>query len=168
MSYGSVEWPPSSRHAPRSSPACTRANDNATVAVASTGYEAQRLDLDDGTVWVANGSRTAVGRANTDVAELNAAVRSTGGDLSVAQSSDAVLMVDRSSATVGIVDRATSTVGDSVPLPPESPDVLLSGDRAVVVSGGTGELWSQPVSELSSFSAEDDADLSLGEDAVAR
>ena len=138
----------------------------ATVAIASSGYEAQRLDLDDGTVWVANGSRTAVGRANTDVAELNSAVRSTGGDLSVAQSADAVLMIDRSSATVGIVDPATATVGDSVPLPPESPDVLLSGDRAVVVSGGTGELWSQPVSELSSFSAEVDADLSLGEDAV--
>ncbi|TWX40486.1 tandem-95 repeat protein [Frigoribacterium sp. ACAM 257] len=137
-----------------------------TVAVVSTGYEAQRLDLDDGTVWVANGSRTAVGRANTDVAELNAAVRSTGGDLSVTQSPDAVLMVDRSSATVGIVDPATSTVGDSAPLPPESPDVLLTGDRAVVVSGGTGELWSLPVSDLASFSSEDDADLSLGEDAV--
>jgi len=137
-----------------------------TVAVASTGYEAQRLDLDDGTVWVANGSRTALGRANTDVAELNAAVRSTGGDLSVAQSSDAVLMVDRSSATVGIVDPATSTIGESVPLPPDSPDVLLSGDRAVVVSGGTGELWSLPVSDLATFSAEQDADLSLGEDAV--
>ena len=110
-----------------------------TIAVASNGYEAQRVDLSDGTVWVANGERSAIGRANTDVAELNAAVRSTGGDLSVAQSSDAVLMVDRSSATVGIVDPATSTIGDSVPLPPDSPDVLLSGDRAVVVSGGTGE-----------------------------
>jgi hypothetical protein len=62
-------------------------------------------------------------------------------------------MVDRSSATVGIVDPATSTIGESVPLPPDSPDVLLSGDRAVVVSGGTGELWSLPVSDLATFSA---------------
>ena len=52
----------------------------ATVAVVSPGYEAQRLDLDDGTVWVANGSRNAVGRANPDVHQLNAAVRSVGTD----------------------------------------------------------------------------------------
>lgn len=39
----------------------------AGVALVGPGYEQQRLDLDDGTVWVANGSRTAIGRANPDV-----------------------------------------------------------------------------------------------------
>ncbi|WP_423917691.1 Ig-like domain-containing protein [Frigoribacterium sp. 2-23] len=138
----------------------------ATVAVVSTGYEAQRLDLDDGTVWVANGSRTAIGRANTDILQLNSAVRSTGGDLSISQNGRDVLLVDRSNATVGIVDPATAAVSESVPLPPNAPDVLLAGDRAVVVSGGTGELWQMAVGDLSSFSAESDPDLSLGADAV--
>jgi hypothetical protein len=138
----------------------------ATVAVVSTGYEAQRLDLDDGTVWVANGSRSAVGRANADVRELNAAVRATGSDLAVAQSGSDVLLVDRTSATVGVVDPADATLGDTVPLPPESPDVAVAGDRALIVSGGTGELWSEPLDALSTFSTDVDADLSLGADVV--
>ncbi|MBD8659253.1 tandem-95 repeat protein [Frigoribacterium sp. CFBP 8754] len=138
----------------------------AGVAVVSTGYEAQRLDLDDGTVWVANGARSAVGRANADVRELNAAVRTTGTDLAIAQSGQDVLLVDRTAATVGVVDPATATLGDTVPLPPESPEVAIAGDRALIVSQGTGELWSQPLDSLASFSSDVDADLSLGADVV--
>lgn len=137
-----------------------------TIAVASNGYEAQRVDLSDGTVWVANGERSAIGRANTDVLQLNSAVRGTGADLSVAQRGQDVLLVDRSNATVGVVDTATAEVAESVPLPPESPDVSIAGDRALVVSQGTGEVWSQPLSDLSSFSTEVDPDLSLGKGLV--
>ena len=139
----------------------------ATVAVASTGFEARRMDLDDGTVWVANGSLTAIGRANADVLQLNSAVRTSGSDLSVAQSGQDVLLVDRSSATVGIVDTATATVADEVPLPPTAPAVHLAGDRVVVASDGTGEYWSTPVDELSAYVADSDPDLSLGADAVS-
>ena len=139
----------------------------ATVAVVSTGYEAQRLDLDDGTVWVANGELGAIGRANADVLQLNSAVRTSGADLSVVQEGQDVLLVDRSSATVGIVDTATATVVDEVPLPPTSPAVHLAGDRVVVASDGTGEYWSVPVDELSSYVADSDPDLSLGADAVS-
>ncbi|MCJ0701248.1 tandem-95 repeat protein [Frigoribacterium faeni] len=139
----------------------------AGVALVGPGYEQQRLDLDDGTVWVANGSRTAIGRANPDVGELNSAVRSQGSDLSVVQTPTAVVLVDRTSATAGIVDPATATADVSVPLPPESPEVLLVGDRAVVLSGGTGEVWSAPAAELDSFTSDAAADLSLGGDLVA-
>jgi hypothetical protein len=137
-----------------------------TVAVASSGYEAQRLDLSDGTVWVANGERAAIGRANTDVLQLNSAVRSSGADISVAQRGQDVLLVDRGNATVGVVDTATAQIAESVPLPPESPEVSLAGDRALVVSQGTGEVWSQPLTDLSSFSNEVDPDLSLGKGLV--
>jgi len=137
-----------------------------TVAVASSGYEAQRLDLSDGTVWVANGERAAIGRANTDVLQLNSAVRSSGADISVAQRGQDVLLVDRGNATVGVVDTATAEIAESVPLPPESPEVSLAGDRALVVSQGTGEVWSQPLTDLSSFSNEVDPDLSLGQGLV--
>ena len=137
-----------------------------TVAVASGGYEAQRVDLSDGTVWVANGERAAIGRANTDVLQLNSAVRGTGADLSVVQREQDVLLVDRSNATVGVVDTATAEVAESVPLPPESPDVSIAGDRVLVVSQGTGEVWSQPLSDLASFSNEVDPDLSLGKGLV--
>ncbi|MDQ2698634.1 MAG: hypothetical protein M3Y46_07555, partial [Actinomycetota bacterium] len=42
----------------------------ATVAVVSNGYTAQRVDLGDGAVWVANSAQQALGRANTEVLEL--------------------------------------------------------------------------------------------------
>ena len=32
----------------------------ATIAIVSTGYTAQKMQLDDGSVWVANGNRQAV------------------------------------------------------------------------------------------------------------
>ncbi|MCU1528488.1 MAG: hypothetical protein JWP75_2251, partial [Frondihabitans sp.] len=120
----------------------------ATIGLTSSGYQAQKLNLDDGTVWVANDNLTAIGRANPAVLELNSAVRSTGADLSVVQDASHVLLLDRSDATVGVVDTATAAVSQSVPLPPNQPDVLLAGDTAVVVSGKTGEFWSMPVSGL--------------------
>ncbi|WP_156463363.1 Ig-like domain-containing protein [Frigoribacterium sp. Leaf172] len=138
----------------------------AGVSVVSGGYEQRRVDLDDGTVWVANGSRSAIGRANPDVGELNTAVRSQGSDIAVEQNGDAVVLVDRTTATVGVVDPATATADVSTPLPPERPEVLLAPGRAVVVSGGTGDLWSTPSSELASFSTDAPAELSLGRDVV--
>jgi hypothetical protein len=138
----------------------------AGVSVVSGGYEQRRVDLDDGTVWVANGSRSAIGRANPDVGELNTAVRSQGSDIAVEQNGDDVVLVDRTTATVGVVDTATATADVSTPLPPERPEVLLAPDRAVVVSGGTGDLWSSPVAELASFSTDAPAELSLGRDLV--
>jgi hypothetical protein len=138
----------------------------AGVSVVSGGYEQRRVDLDDGTVWVANGSRSAIGRANPDVGELNTAVRSQGSDIAVEQNGDDVVLVDRTTATVGVVDTATATADVSTPLPPERPEVLLAPDRAVIVSGGTGDLWSSPVAELASFSTDAPAELSLGRDLV--
>ena len=138
-----------------------------TTAVVSTGFEAQRVDLDDGTVWVAAGELAAVGRANTDVAELNSAVRTSGDDLRVRQSGQDVVVVDRGSATVSLVDTATAAVVDDVPLPPADPDVALAGDRAVVASGGTGGFWSVETDGLSGFVADSEPDLSLGADAVS-
>ncbi|MEK7663252.1 MAG: hypothetical protein AAB357_03675, partial [Actinomycetota bacterium] len=40
-------------------------------ALVATGYQAQRVNLDDGAVWVTNGDKQAIGRANTKVFELN-------------------------------------------------------------------------------------------------
>ena len=93
----------------------------ATLAIVSTGFTAQKLDLGDGSVWVGNNSSQVVGRANPQVLELNTVVRSTGTELSVVQSGDEVLLVDHTDATVSIVDPATSAAGESVALPPDQP-----------------------------------------------
>lgn len=134
----------------------------ATLAVVSTGFTAQKLDLGDGSVWVANNSSQVIGRANPAVLELNTVVRSTGSDLSVVQSGTEVLLVDHTDATVAIVDPATSTTGESIALPPNQPEVYLAGSRAAIYEAGTGELWLVQQSELQNFDATVPATLSLG------
>lgn len=134
----------------------------AGIAFSSSGYTAQRLDLGDGAVWVANGAEQAVGRANPEVLELNSVIRTDGQDLEVVQAGGTVLVVDRADATVQIVDPASSDLGEAIALPPEEPRVFLAGDRVIIHAAGTGELWIVPVGELADFDAAQPAALSLG------
>lgn len=134
----------------------------ATVAVVSTGYTAQRLDLGDGAVWVSNNEQQAIGRANTEVLELNTVVPTTGSDLEVLQDGGTVLLVDRSEARIEIVDPATSQVVDTVALPPGQPEVHLAGDRVVILEQGTGALWIVALADLANYDSQSAATLSLG------
>ena len=138
----------------------------AAVAVVSTGYTAQRVDLGDGAVWVANGQQQAIGRANTEVLELNTVVSTTSSDLDVLQSGEVVLLFDRTANKVDIVDPATSTATDSVPLPPAQPEVYLAGTNVVVFEAGTGKVWIVAWNDFSRFDAESDSTLSLGAGSV--
>ncbi len=140
----------------------------AAVAIVSTGFTAQKLDLGDGSVWVGNNGSQVIGRANPAVLELNTVVRSTGADLSVVQSGDEVLLVDHTDATVSIVNPATSTAGESVALPPDQPQVYLAGSRVAIYEAGTGELWLLPQSELQNFDATTPSTLSLGAGTVVQ
>ncbi|MCU1578588.1 MAG: fibronectin type protein [Rhodoglobus sp.] len=138
----------------------------ATVAIVSSGYTAQHLNLGDGSVWVANSGRQAIGRANTEVLELNTVVSSTGSDLDVLQRGETVLLFDRTEAKIDIVDPATSAITDSVPLPPNQPDVFIAGNRVVILERGTGEVWIVAMPDLAAFDAQSDSTLSLGVGAV--
>jgi hypothetical protein len=139
----------------------------ATVAIVSSGYTAQKLDLNDSSVWVANGTQQAIGRANTAVRQLNTVVPTTGTDLDVVQNGSTVLMVDNANSKLEQIDPATSTVTDSIPLPPNHPEVFLSANNVVILSEATGQLWITPIADLSSFDAQSPADLTLGAGAVA-
>src|SRR3712207_3687428 len=134
----------------------------ATVAIVSGGYSAQRMDLDDGAVWVANSAERAIGRANVGVLELNTVVGGDSASLDVVQRADDVLLLDRGNNKVDGVDPATSEVDTSVPLPPSAPEVFLSGSRAVVASTGTGEIWLLSADELAGFDAQSEPTLSFG------
>jgi hypothetical protein len=134
----------------------------AVVAVVSTGYTAQRLDLGDSAVWVANGEDGFAGRVNTEVLELNTVVQTDSADVDVVQQGATVLLLDRTDATVGIVDAATSVVSDSVPLPPAEPGVFVAGDNVVVYSQGTGEVWIMPRADLVDFDAQQEPSVNLG------
>jgi hypothetical protein len=138
----------------------------AGFAITSSGYTAQKLDLGDGSVWVANGTLQAVGRANPEVLELNSVVRTAGADIEVVQQGTTVLVVDHANATVQLVDPASSTLGESTALPPEDAQVFLAGTRVVIHAAGTGELWIVPVTELQDFDAAQPTSLSLGLDSV--
>ncbi|WP_395640393.1 Ig-like domain-containing protein, partial [Pseudolysinimonas sp.] len=134
----------------------------AGLAITSTGYTAQKLDLGDGAVWVANAGQQAVGRANPEVLELNTVMRAASADLEVVQRGTTVLVVDHANATVQIVDPAESLLGEPIALPPDDPQVYLAGDRVVIHAAGTGELWILPVGELPDFDASQPSSLILG------
>ncbi len=138
----------------------------AVTAIVSTGYTAQRLDLNDASVWVANGADQFIGRANTEVNELNTIVKSASEDVDVVQGGNTVLLLDRTDAKLDIVDPATSEVQDSVALPPTQARVFLAGGNVVIYSQGTGELWVMPVADLDTFDAGQAANLNLGADTV--
>ncbi len=139
----------------------------ASAAILSSGYTAQRMDLDDGAVWVVNDAEKAIGRASTAALELNSVIPGDGAELQVVQQGATVLLVDRANASLDIVDPATSERGDTVALPPEQPEVWLAGSNAVIMAHGTGEVWVAPLSDLKSFDPASPAPLNFGRDAVA-
>ncbi|MBH0010319.1 Ig-like domain-containing protein [Salinibacterium sp. SWN1162] len=138
----------------------------ATVAVVSTGYTAQHVDLADGAVWVSNNQQQAIGRANTEVLEINSVVDAQSADLEVIQHGDSILLFDRSESSIDVVDPALSEVAESVALPPDQPEVYFAGDNVVVLEHGTGELWIRSYADFLNFDSESPASLSLGADAI--
>jgi hypothetical protein len=138
-----------------------------TFAIVSTGYTAQQLNLNDSSVWVANGAQQAIGRANTAVKQLNSVVPTTGDDLNVLQDGSTVMLVDNSDSKLEIVDPATSTVTQTIPLPPNQPQVFLSQENVVILAGATGQLWITPISQIENFNSQAAPTLSLGAKSVA-
>ncbi|WP_445442304.1 Ig-like domain-containing protein [Clavibacter sp. km1a] len=135
-------------------------------ALVSDGYDAQRVDLDDGSVWVVNSAQQAIGRANTAVLELDSVVDSRSQDIDVLQAGSTVLLADSGSSRLDVVDDATSEVVDTAPLPAGA-EVMLAGTRAAILVPATGQLWLVPVAGLAAFDAASAPTLSLGADAVA-
>ena len=91
-----------------------------------------------------NGNEKVVGRANTQVLELDSVVHAPSTKLQLEQSGSTVLLVDQAGATLDTIDAATSKLGDSVALPPQQPHVYLAGPRVVIHAEGTGEVWLVP------------------------
>ena len=138
----------------------------ATLAIVSSGFDATRLDLNDGAVWVVNAERQAVGRANLQIGALDSVIPSAAAQLSLVQSSGDVIVVDSANATAEVVDPARSEVVESVPLPPEQPSLMLAADSVVVHSGGTGETWITSRALFGDFDPSAVPLLQLGADSV--
>ncbi|WP_411721867.1 Ig-like domain-containing protein [Mycetocola sp.] len=136
----------------------------ATIAIVSTGYRAQQFDLGDGAVWVVNEEQQAVGRANTQIFELNAGIKADSEQLDVLQEGETVLLLDAGRSSIDIIDPATASIVESVPLPPGTTDVRLADDRVTVLADG--DVWLVPVDDLATFDAEADPTLSFGPGAI--
>ncbi|WEO78349.1 tandem-95 repeat protein [Cryobacterium sp. SO2] len=131
-----------------------------TVAVVSSGYTAQKIDLGDAAVWVASETRQLVGRVNTQIDELNTAVPVESATAAVVQDGATVLLVDGGTGTLGFIDPATATVADTVALPPDAPEVRVAGDLAVI--SADGDLWTMPTADLATFDSTSEPGLALG------
>lgn len=131
------------------------------IAVTSGGYTAQRVDLGDAAVWVANDDEQAIGRANTAALELNSLVETGGSDIELVQQGSVVLVLDPESASVDIVDATTSTlVAEPVPMPPAG-KLALAGSQAVV--SADGDVWTMPTDDFAEFDPTVEPGLSFGE-----
>lgn len=136
-----------------------------TTAVISGGFPAQKVALNDAAVWVSNGEKQFIGRANTTIMELNSVVAGESSELDVVQSGLTVLLLDGGSGKAGIVDPATSSITKSLPLPTNEPQVFIAGDN-VVVTDGDGEVWIMPSDDFEHFDPQTPANLSLGADST--
>jgi len=134
----------------------------ATLAIIAPGFETQRVDLDDGSLWVASGERQTVGRANLQIGLLDSVVESGGSQLDILQDDDDVIVVDAVNATADILDVARAEVRESVPLPPDGASVRAVAESMVVHSASTGETWVVPRRGFDEFDAASSASFVFG------
>jgi hypothetical protein len=120
------------------------------------------MHLGDAAVWVTSQTKQLVGRANTQITQLNSVVPATDSSPDVVQSALNVLLVDHGSNTVSVIDPATSEAGKGVPLPARNPGVHLVGDRVAVDSGGTGQVWLMSMDALRDFDTHAPPTVDLG------
>ncbi|WP_368496421.1 Ig-like domain-containing protein [Herbiconiux sp. A18JL235] len=134
----------------------------AVAAVVSGGYTAERMDLDDDTVWVTSEVHQAVARANPRVGELNSAVRLDSSSLTVSQFGQTVVVSELGGGEARLLDTARADVDDSFALPVGDVAVTVGERVSSVFSRTTGDLWVTATSALAAFDPSAPPDLTLG------
>ena len=136
-------------------------------SILATGYQAQRVNLDDGAVWVTNGDKQAIGRANTKVFELNTVLTTDSTQMDLVQNSSHVFLINEATRSLDIVDQATGEVAESIPLPQDVTYASLAGDNIILHAPATGDVWVLPAATLSNFDAKTQpANFTVGADSV--
>ena len=134
-------------------------------AVASTGYQAQRIDLGDGAVWVSSGAKLAIGRANTHVNELNTVVATDSARVDLLQDGTSAFVVNDTKRALESIDEASGRIGDSVPLPAGVTFAALTATTIVLLAPVTGEVWLVPVGAVARFDATGPPAFTVGKNA---
>ncbi len=136
-------------------------------ALVATGYQAQRVNLDDGAVWVTNGDKQAIGRANTKVFELNTVLTTDSSQMDLVQNGQHVFLINDATRSLDVVDQATGEVSESIPLPQDVTYAALSGDNVILHAPSSGDVWVIPAATISTFDAQTQpANFTVGADSV--
>ncbi len=110
----------------------------------------------DATVWVVNNSRTAVGRVNAGIGELDSAALLRGVSQVVqdpaGRPADAVFVVDDDHNELQVLDTATVTFGARVETP-DDPEIVLGWGTVAVADPVDGRLWVGSTTDLSAVDA---------------
>lgn len=130
----------------------------AVLAVVYPGAPVSQIDLDDGSVWLTNGSRMLLGRYNPQVEELNAGVAGTSSDLDVLQDGEDVLLVEP--AAISAVDPATVTIGGSAAVPARATVSMAAG--VVAVMDEDGAVWARGLDAVGTLDTTGVPDADLG------
>jgi hypothetical protein len=135
--------------------------------VASPGTSTRvQAGVGDSGVWVMSSAALAVGRVNTDIAELNVAVPMSDARAELVQSGSQVVVVDHDAHTATRIRPDTATPGGSITLPAGSGEVTIAGEHALFTSKADGRVWSIPLQAIGSGDFEPDLVLDLGPGAV--
>lgn len=135
-------------------------------AIASTGYQAQRIELDDGAVWVSSGAKLAVGRANTHINELNTVFSTESALVDLIQDGANAFVVNDTKRALEQIDQASGQISDSIPLPAEVTVAVLTKATIVLHSPTTGDVWLVPVTGVASFDATGPPSFSVGKKSI--
>ena len=135
-------------------------------AVISTGYQAQRLELGDGSVWVSSGTKLAVGRANTYVNELNTVLQTASARVDVIQDGVNAFVVNDTKRALERIDQASGQISDSVALPANVTNAYLTATVVVLHAPSTGEVWLVPLAGIANFDATGPPAFSVGMNSI--
>jgi hypothetical protein len=135
----------------------------AGFALVNPGYPTADVQLNDGGVWVTNGSDLMVGRLNRQIDELDSALTATGDDVDVLQEAGTVFAVQPGSGSLSRIDVSYVRLQDDDVAVPTGAQVGLGGGRLTVHDPVTGGVWVRPADQVDALDvAAQQPDLALG------
>lgn len=134
-------------------------------AVLVPGYVAVEPELDGSSVWIANAEAGVIGLANTANSTVEQVIRVGAADEAF-QAAGGTVIVDRDTSTVRVVRAGATQPGPSVPIVAGA-EVDVRGDRVVVTSPSTGDVWRTTIGALAEGATLGEPIVALGRGGVA-